>query len=225
MRPFFYIKFFFERVRRYEFEVNRYYHNSLFKALDLRLKSRYSFRSPFDIGRSYQKLNPEKSNLYLYGETPLKIYEEMAERWSVAQSSTFLELGSGIGRGLFFLSSFFHCKCIGIEWIAEFVQEAKKIAQFNRLKDVYFMCGDLFNLQYPKVDFVYLFGTCLKTAEIESLCDIFFRDMPNAKIITVSYPLSFYNKNFHTLDEFQGDFEFGKTTLYLNSRSKMLNLK
>ncbi len=219
-RPFLSFKLAYERQKRTETEVSRYYHNSLFQALDLRLKSNYSDRSPFKISKDYQNLNPDDRNLYLYGETPLCVYESFSKRWGLCESDLFLELGSGIGRGIFFLASFFHCKCVGVEWVPEYSERAKKIAQFNRLQDVYFVCSDLFKMEFPKANFIYLFGSCLKTHEIYELCEKLKRQSKNVKIITVSFPLSFYDKDFTTVDEFTAPYEFGKTSVYLNKISK-----
>jgi SAM-dependent methyltransferase len=215
-RPFLSLRLFFQRQKRIEYEVNRYYHNSLFKALDLKLKNYYSITSPYEISKGYQELNPSQENLYLYGETPLNVYEEFSKKWNISEKDTFLELGSGIGRGLFFLASFFHCKCIGVEWVSEYVNQAKKIAKFNNLKDVYFVRSDIFEIKFPQVNYIYLFGSCLKTEEILSLCSKFKLQTPNAKIITVSFPLSFYDESFEIIDELLVEYEFGKTSVYLN---------
>lgn len=218
-RPFLSLKLAYEREKRMEKEIKRYYHNSLFRAVDLKLKTHYKQNSPFHISREYQKLNPEKENLYLYGETPLEVYETFAKKWGVKASDTYLELGSGIGRGILFLSCFFHCKCIGVEWVSEYVEKAKELVKAHKLKDTYFVNSDLFVFDFPKVDFIYLFGSCLKTTEIYEICKKIKSEASLAKIITVSFPLSYYDKDFHILDELSMPFEFGTTSVYLNKLS------
>ena len=53
--------------------------------------------------------------IYAYGETPLKTLCQIASEAGITSQDTLLELGSGRGRGSWWLAVFTKCKVIGIE--------------------------------------------------------------------------------------------------------------
>ncbi len=195
--------------------MSRYYGNSLFKVLDLKLKYHYKNLTPFEISKEYQRKFPKKKHLYLYGETPLRVYEMMASRWDLGSNDRFTELGAGTYRGGLFLTSFFQCDYVGVEWLQEYAKFAMQLKKMHKLKPFTIICDDLFNVDLKDSNFIYLFGTCLKKDEIQTLCQKFSKECRASNIITVSFPLSDYSTDFITLDQMLLEFEFGLTTVYL----------
>ena len=148
-------------------------------------------------------------------------YEKIAKECHLGPSDTVLEMGSGRGRGGFFLSHFFGCHVIGVERIPQFVKLANYIVSQFRLKKIQFHCRDMFTVECFHASFIYLYGTCLEEFEIKKLITLFHRFKQKAKktkILTISYPLTDYDKQgiFQVEKVFEVDFPWGQTHAYLN---------
>lgn len=189
----------------------KYYADLAYKELDSLLLRKYLFCNPYVISRKFMQSKGFK-NIHVYGETPLYVYELMGTRWGLTSKDHFIELGCGRGRGLFFLSHFYKCKCIGIEWIPEFVQIAQSIPE----NKVSFYLEDFFTSKHLDGEFIYLNGTCLEDDLIIQLCHRLKQLKNSPKIITTSFSLSEYDNSFKTMDEIKVVFSWGKTSLFLN---------
>ncbi|MBI2743213.1 MAG: methyltransferase domain-containing protein [Chlamydiales bacterium] len=189
----------------------RYYKNPVFKQIDQRLKQIYSSRDPFQISREFlqRRGDPE---IYAYGETPLTVLEEIGRECGLSETDTFLDLGCGTGRGLFFLAEEFGCKVVGIDWISEFTNNANKIAG----KRAFFATQNILDADLSQATVIYLYGTCLEDETILALIQRFKQLPLSCKILTVSYPLSDYDPSFSIQKIFTSQFPWGTTEIYLN---------
>ena len=187
-----------------------YYNNEAFKKSDRMLLKAYLFKNPYQISKLFMKGRGEE-DVHVYGETPLKVYDQMAIRWNIREGHRFVELGCGRGRGLYFLSSLYGCECIGIEWIKEFVEIAKRTLPSLKIYREDFMTS-----QKIHGDFIYLYGTCLEEDKIFSLCERFLKLPKGSKVITTSFALSEYHEKFKILDRFEAVFPWGRGDVFLN---------
>lgn len=187
-----------------------YYHNVSFKKSDEALLKAYLFKSPYYISKSFMKERGEE-DIHVYGETPIKVYDQMASRWNIGKEHRFVELGCGRGRGLSFLSDTYGCKSVGIEWIQEFVEIAKKVIPSVKIYHEDFMTS-----QKIYGDFIYLYGTCLEEDKIMILCERLLKLPKESKVITVSFSLSEYHDAFKVIDHFDALFPWGYGSVFLN---------
>jgi hypothetical protein len=189
-----------------------YYRNLEFKKYDQTLLNAYSDETPYEVSKRFM-MQRGVSDVYVYGETPLKLYDQIAKRWGLNSTHRFVELGCGRGRGLFFLTTFYGCESLGIEWIFEFVQKSRDL--HHKVKIYH---EDFITSCHLQGDFIYLYGTCLHDEEIIQLCARFLQLNFFPKIITVSFALSEYHEAFKIEDRFEGVFPWGKGTVFLNKR-------
>ena len=206
--------------RQLQKEVKRrYYHDHTFSHLDRALLTAYIFKNPYAISKNYLKKRNEKE-IHIYGETPLMTYEKMAKEVNLEPTDTFLELGSGRGRGALFLHHFFKCQVIGIERIPQFVKLSRHLAHKYHQGRVSFICGDMIKVDLPEATIIYLYGTALTDEEITSLIQKLKKYPKGTKIISVSYPLTDYDeKAFHIEKSFSASFPWGETESYIQTVS------
>lgn len=204
--------------RKLQKEVKKsYYVDPEFEKIDKDLLTAYIFKNPYTISKNYLKKHQEEQ-IHTYGETPLKTYEKIAKESGLKPSDTFLELGSGRGRGALFLHHFYRCNVIGIERIPQFVKLSRHLAQKHHLEKASFICADMHEANLPKAQVIYLYGSCLKDQEISSLVKRLKTFPKETKIITISYPLTDYDENaFHIEKSFSVSFPWGETDAYLQT--------
>jgi len=194
-----------------------FYGNSLFAELDKSLKKLYRFNSPFKISKQFL-LRKGEEDIHCYGETPLTTLDLIAKEGRISENDHFLELGSGISRGLFFLSSHYGCKATGIEWVPEFVLKSYDISKSYPSLDLSFFLSDMTKASFEGASFIYLYGTCLPDEVIEALAHKMKKLPSTTKIVTVSYPLSDYlPSSFHIHKKFEGEFNWGSAEIFIQS--------
>jgi hypothetical protein len=195
---------------------NKFYSNQLFKKIDVALLSNYDKLSPYKISKDFLRARNE-NNIFTYGSTPLHVYHEILTRWIKDHSGCFLELGSGTGRGLLFMRCFSFCKVSGVEWNPIFNEILKRILKQFNITNI-----DILNQDYKAVgafdcDWMYFYEFFLSEKELCNMCDNFSKSpIKNFKIITVSFPLSDYHRDFVTLDHFNTWFPWGRAEVFLN---------
>lgn len=196
--------------------VFKYYNNLSFLKADLSLRLMYLFHNPYTISKRFLMKRGE-NEVYAYGETPLTTLETISQECKIGPKDTVFELGCGRGRTCFWLNSFTKCKVVGIEYIPEFVDRAKRIKNKLEIDGVEFRQEDFCKADYSKATICYLYGTCLDEQSILTLIKKFSTLPIGTKIITVSYPLSDYTTDtrFEVMKRFIGKFTWGETDIYL----------
>ncbi|QVL57090.1 MAG: methyltransferase domain-containing protein [Simkaniaceae bacterium] len=207
--------------RRLQKEVKKcYYHDHTFSHLDRSLLTAYIFKNPYTISKNYLKKRNEKE-VHTYGETPLMTYEKMAKEVGLEPTDTFLELGSGRGRGALFIHHFFKCQVIGVERIPQFVKLSRHLAHKYHQDRVSFICSDMLKGELPEATVIYLYGTALTDLEIAPLVQKLKKYPKGTKIISISYPLTDYDENaFHIEKSFTVSFPWGETEAYIQTVEK-----
>ena len=197
-----------------------FYGDPLFSRVDRALKKLYRFSSPFSVLKKFLESKGE-SEVYCYGETPLTLFHKIAQECGLSSSDHFLELGSGRGRGVFFLSSLYGCRASGIDEVPEFILKGYDISKAFPTLKVSFFLGDMNQMSLEKASVLYLYGTCLPDQTIESLADK-MKNLPcSTKIITVSFPLTDYRpSSFKLLKTFTAEFNWGSTEIFIQSPCK-----
>lgn len=190
----------------------RFYSNSSFKAVDLALKKRYRFKSPYSISKTYHK-EKGSSSFHVYGETPLTVFHEMFEKGSLQPSDYFIDLGCGRGRGVFFASSFWRCESKGVELIPDFVETSKGL--FSK---AHLVSEDISQTDLTFGTFFYLYALCMEEKELESVISRLETIKKNAKVISVSFPLTDYSSSFKVLSSWEATYPWGKTEVFLCSK-------
>lgn len=107
-----------------------------------------------------------RSKLGIYGETPFKVYREIAQE--LDPNDHYLELGSGRGKGCFWINRLTKCKVSGIELHPAFYLGAKYIQKIFRKHKVSFFRGDFLKTDL-KANFIYIYGTSLSESEVQLL--------------------------------------------------------
>jgi precorrin-6B methylase 2 len=194
-----------------EILVLRYYKKPIFALLDIFLKTIYLFFNPYRVSRKFMQKKGSK-NIHVYGETPLILFDILLKKCKVSSSDTFLELGCGRGRLCFFASYFYHCNVIGLEQIPLFVKIIQYLQKIFKIKNLKIINKNMFEVDYSKASFIYLYGTCLEDHEIEKIIS---KINKNTKVLTISIELNDYNLNFQTLEKFSVKLPWGKTNAFL----------
>jgi hypothetical protein len=192
----------------------KFYKNIKYLFLDLFFSFIYLFINPY---REVRVFNQKKGflNVYTYGETYLKTFEKIANLANINEESNFLELGSGRAKISFFVRLIFRSKVSSIEWVDKLINISKFINKIFFTK-ILFIKEDMFKVSFKNFTHIFLYGTCLEKKEINKLIKKFKMDSKSAKIITISFALNEYDKNYKTLKSLDVNFAYGKTKAYIN---------
>ncbi len=153
----------------------------------------------------------------IYGETPIESLRRIGEYCSLTANDCWLELGSGRGKGAFWIAHFVGCRTIGVEKVPIFFWIANGIRTILGIRRLSFVHADMADADFSKASCVYLYSTCMEDAELVSLCEKMKALPPHAKVVTISAPLP-ENESFHVLGSFPISFPWGETEAYLNER-------
>lgn len=194
-----------------------FYCQSRFASVDQALRRQYRFRSPFRISKKFlQNLNQKQ--VHCYGETPITGYDMIAKQINLSAKDRFIELGSGRGRGVFFLSSVFECFCQGVEIIPEFILKSLDLTKKFQELPASFILADMSNVSLKDATVIYFFGLCFEDEVIEKLCDRMKFLSHQVKIITVSFPLTDYRPlSFRIVKTFEISFNWGVADVFVQT--------
>jgi len=196
-----------------------YYSNPLFRRWDLSLISSYLFFNPFTISRHFLESKGEH-NLYQYGETPLSTLDLIAKKLELSTDDHFVDLGSGRGRCCFWIRAFYDCKTTGVEQIPFFTEKAHHIVQKYQIEHLRFINDDFLTMDLSFASIIFLYGSNLEDERIQALCQHLSILQPGTRFVSISFPLSDFSEAgiFETIDEFDGVFPWGTTTIFIQKR-------
>ncbi len=143
--------------------------------------------------------------------------DAISKECGITKDDVVYELGCGRGKTVFWLRCFLGCRVVGIEWIYPFVYKAELIQEYLGIEGVEFRFDNMLTADLEDATVVYLYGTCLEDEEIQKLIKNVSQLPAGTKIITVSYPLTAYDKEGRfTLDKaFSATFTWGEGSVYL----------
>lgn len=184
-----------------------------FAICDLSLGVWGLFSNPYRVCRKFLQKKGEEQ-IYAYGETPLTTLEKIVTECRLCSADHWLELGSGRGKGCFWVGRFIGCRVTGVEWIPQFVQQSRLLARLHRFRNVNFLCKDFAEAPFSQATAVYLYGTCLSQGVLKTLLKKMIALPPGAKVITISEPLA--SSSFRLEKTFSVCYPWGRTNAYLH---------
>ena len=185
---------------------------SSFWGIDRLFKKQYRFFYDYTVARRFYK-KQKYENCNQYGPTPIFTIKKIAKAFKLKPGDSLLDLGCGTGRHLHFLEKIFGVKCFGIEMIEDFYRFCKRVTQGC---DTQVRCSDLRVANLSGFHWIFFFATSFDDLLIKEMCEKFLLQARNSGIITVSFPLSAYNKNFQIEKEITVSYPWGRTKCYLN---------
>ncbi|OGN55391.1 MAG: hypothetical protein A3D96_03850 [Chlamydiae bacterium RIFCSPHIGHO2_12_FULL_44_59] len=179
--------------------IQTYYKSPKFAFLDLTYWVIYCFSNPYRVSRKFLQKRGEKE-IYAYGETPYVTYHKMACEVGLKETDVWMEMGSGRGKGCFWVAHFMKCRVIGVEWIPQFVYLSKVIRTLFRMKKVSFRGEEIQTTSLEGVTVIYLYGLWPP-----------LQLSPKVKLITISEPI----EGFRVVHSFWVRFPWGRTRAYV----------
>lgn len=194
----------------------RYYGNGEFRRADLALLRAYFGKNPYRISRKFLQKRGEVE-VYAYGETPLATMDLIAKECGITPEDVVVELGCGRARTCFWLALVLKAKVIGIDFVPEFIEIARRVQQKYGIENIQFKCADFLKEDFQEGTVVYLHGTCMTDGEVMLLADKLTRMKKGTKVITISFPLTEYplGEKWDLQKEFRASFTWGVTDVYL----------
>lgn len=191
--------------------VLRYYRYPRFRRLDLKLLSKYLFKSPFTISKHYCQMKGSRE-IYVYGETPLTTLAGIFQRAGVSKADTVFDLGCGRARSCLWLNGVIGCKAVGIEIIPEFVEKAPK-----NISGLEFRCEDMATADFTGGTLFYLYGNFLSDETLFVVAKKLEKLPYGTKVISISFPMTDYSSAFTIIDTFEASFPWGRAEVYISS--------
>ena len=186
------------------YTFRNFYKRKRFALIDLAFGLIALLINPYRSSRKFlEKEGAEE--IYAYGETPYRTYERIAKECQIGPEDTWIELGSGRGKGCFWLSEFTGCRVIGIEKMGKFVFFARLIQRFFRVSNVTFEKNDFERADLKRGTILYSYGLYPKENIPEGV-----------RILTTGEPLEGYT----ILKRFWIRFPWGRTTAFLQQKKR-----
>ena len=187
--------------------VARFHRDLRFREVDLEMKRAYLWQNPYRASRKYW----QESN---YGETPLSVFELVGKKVGLKACDTFVDLGAGRGRGVFFMNRRFHCKAIGIERVPTFVKKANDLKRKFEVAGVDFREADLGALRLLEGTVFYVAWTCFSNDLVLAMTQLFEGLPKRTKIVTVSEPIA--SNRCKLIASFTAPFAWGEGEIYVH---------
>lgn len=196
--------------------IKRYYpKSSRFAFLDLTLGLFSLFVNPYRACRKYWEKHD--APFPFYGETPLTTLETIITYAQLKPDDVYLELGSGRGKGCFWVSQFIGCQVIGVEKVPYFSRTSHFLSRFFRLSNLSFVALDMEMVDVSKATFIYLDATGLSQDQLICLGKLMEHAPHGAKIVTVSNSLQSKLFNYNPIP-FPLIFSWGNGCVYINNK-------
>ena len=192
-------------------EAKKYYPlKPRFAIADLLVTTLYFFLNPYRIGRKHGEI---------YGETPFQSLHRIASFCSLTENDIWMDLGSGRGKGAFWIASFVGCRTIGIEKVPLFSRLANTVRRLVSIPSLEFVCQDILEADFSKATLVYFYSTCAEEPLLDRLAEKMQTMLPQTKVVTVSAPLP-KNPFFTMIGAFPISFPWGTTDAYIHERKE-----
>ena len=165
-----------------------------------------------NIYRLGDNLEFSKREGYTFGETPLRVWDQIATY--LKKDSLLVDLGSGRGTGLMYLDQIYRINSIGFEGLYPFIAISEPLFKRLEMTGINLVHQDLWDISLPKADAIYLAGTCLSDELLTDLVQKINQARPNY-IFSISTTLEEYGIWGYDIEEKQIRMPWGKTSLYI----------
>lgn len=189
-KVFFQVKFFNALEQLYV--IRHFYFSPRFIAADLLLGVVSLFFNPYRVCKT------------VYGETPIRTFQQIALAANLSSQDYYLELGSGRGKTCFWAALFIGCKVKGIEAVPLFVRLSKRL-----FKEADFVCESMFETDLSEADVIYYYHLDEKAPHFE-------RMRPGTRLITISEPVR--SAAFSLIKTLDVKYPWGTTQAYIHRR-------
>lgn len=202
----------FLQVKWFQFceerKVRKYFPE--FREIDKAFHRAFRWLNPYTVCRRFLQKRGEV-DIHAYGETPLTTYDLIAQEVGLSSQDTFVELGCGRGRGVFFLANQYCCRAKGIDMIADFIRRAQQIP----VQNVAFEQENFFESDLSEATVVYLYGTNLSDEQIQELSKPLRTLKKGARIVTVSFDLV----DYPCIKQLSAKFPWGEADVFIHTNS------
>lgn len=195
--------------------IRFFYKSPRFALLDLTFGLFSLFSNPYRTCRKFLQKKGEK-DIYSYGETPYTTLQQLASACNLQPNDRWLELGSGRGKGCFWIAHFIGCEAIGVEWVPQFVRMGRLLKSCFRIKNVSFHMQNMEETDFASISAVYLYGTCLQDESTRRIVDKMKSLPQGARVISISSPLE--SKAFVLKKTFDVSYPWGEAEAFLHER-------
>lgn len=197
--------------------MRRYYKKPRFALIDLSFGFFSFFSNPYRVCRKFLQKRGEE-DVYAYGETPFSSLQKIVDECGIESQDRWLELGSGRGKGCFWIAEFVGCKTTGVEWVPQFVFFGRILKSLFRVKNLFFERKNMEMADFSSATVVYLYGTCLQENQIQTLLQKMESLPLGSKVISVSFPLR--NNYLIFKNSFSIFFPWGYTQAFLHIKTE-----
>ncbi len=122
-----------------------------------------------------------------YGEVSYAALKQLLDTYAL-NATSFMDCGSGLGKGLGFVSAYRGIDCIGLEINPGYNRFFRKVCSFMRFSGVTVLDFDLRDGEYPSSDVVLLLGTCFDEFTIAKISESLVAQSPGV-VFSVSQTL------------------------------------
>lgn len=155
-----------------------------------------SFYFPYHLANwEAARLDLKKLNLtsrdLIYGETPyFSIKKIIQEVRPGGEEDLFVDLGSGIGKVVFFVALNFGLPAMGIEINPALYRASLEIKDKLKIKKAVFVGGNVLEEEFPEGSIFYVHGTSWSEEVYQKLTQKFEEIKPGALVLSVTHPLT-----------------------------------
>ncbi len=199
----------------------RYYRHPRFLLADLLLWLLYLPRNAYVVSRRFLEMRGEE-DVHRYGETPLRILEDIVTRCNLRPGMRFFELGCGRGRTCFWAHSVAGLTTFGIDYVPIFIAQAERVKRrcYGNNPNLRFFEADIRAVDYSSADLVYLYGTGFDENLIGDWL-VEMNDLPaGAWVVSASYALTDWPQGAYLqlVEQFEVDYTWGRTHVFVHRR-------
>ncbi len=188
------------------------YTNVRFAVADLLLGFFSLFYNPYRTCRKFLERRGE-SEVDLYGETPLRVFDQLMEAAQLSPNDRYVELGSGRGKSCFWAAAHYRCPVLGVDWVPRFVNLSNLIAKVAKIP-AQFRRESFFDVDLSDATVVYLYGIHLTDEQFDAMTKCFEKMKKGSRVVTIGQSLT--SKQFALSHSVTVHFPWGETEAYIH---------
>jgi SAM-dependent methyltransferase len=154
----------------------------------------------------------------VYGEIPYFSFEKALELIPIKTTDTFMDLGCGKGKLVFYMNNIFKIKSIGVDLVPMYIKYAASLSKRLKLKNIQFENKNILNCDLSQGTIFLITWTCFSDQSRKSLIEKMQKEIsPGSHIITTFNPIE--ENNFKLIKYIRVPFSWGKGYLYIHKKT------